>query len=200
MKTAYIRLYSEEELQRRLKQTEAMLREIYWDTYYRFDYYSRLEPMWLKYELTKYIVSESVIDDNLESWCPLNPHCLFIESDVEDSFSEKLKDAGTLLKGLDTIHSLCKSIQSSIHIDSSFYENKYMLVLQLASDIMCHFNAKNFNRQKMMHILSHLNHMFLNDYEVSYERVLDYAITEKYRSKMWLNDLIQKLNLIDDEA
>ena len=75
-----------------------------------------------------------------------------------------------------------------------------MLVLQLASDIMYHFNAKNFNRQKMMHILSHLNHMFLNDNEVSYERVLDYAITEKYRSKMWLNDLIQKLNLVDDEA
>lgn len=207
MKKIFVRIYSEEELRCKLKQTAAFLEKAKKEVSdARFCDYDLLYNIWLRYESTMYIVSRSILKDGNKFLSRSDSNSLYIAKEVDDNFSDELKDLNYLLNGLTSIRSLCDSIDFSLkynvyNLVPSFLQGRRNLIIEIASDIMRHFNADSFNRQKILDILDHLNDRFLKytDIEkVLYKEVLDRAIINKFREEKNLNDLILKLGLVEE--
>lgn len=95
MKSEYVRIYSEKELRRKVQQTSAMLKDmkqkIAADPSFRD--IDALTKMWLQYEFTRFVVSESLYSEDDEyAYEP----CLFVEREVENNYSDDLTDPNTV--------------------------------------------------------------------------------------------------------
>lgn len=207
MKTMFVSIYSQEELRLKLKQTEAFLKKVKDEVYDpRFCDYNLLYNIWFRYESTMYIISRSILKEGNKSLKRSDSHSLYVAKEVEDNFSDEWKDYNYLRNGLSSIRSLYDSIDFSLKYNTynlvpSFLQGRRELIKEIASDVMRHFNANSFDRQKILDILEHLNYHFLKDTDiekVSYEEVLDHAIINKLREEKNLDDLILKLDLVEE--
>lgn len=93
MKTKLVRIYSEVELQRKLKQMEALLLKIEKDVEgdRRYCDIDALSDAWEQYQATLYIVTKSAYDEDSYK---RKPYSLFVEREVEDDYSDDLKEPG----------------------------------------------------------------------------------------------------------
>lgn len=208
MKTEYVRIYSEDELQRMVKQTVALLRKINEEILEdeRYGDFDALHKMWVRYETTRYIVTESSFDEGLwEEEHKTYPESLFIEREVENDYSDELKNPDALHNGIVELQFLYNTIQSNL-LTRTFavqYEGDYrIIVIEIAADVMHHFNRDNFNRQKVLDILEHLNYKYLNNQgldKVSYDDVLRHAIANKFRREDMIEKLKTTLDLVEEK-
>ena len=208
MKTEYVRIYSEDELQRMVKQAVALLRKVGKDVLAdeRYGDFEALHKIWVRYETTRYIVTESAFDEGLlgEEYRTY-PESLFIEREVEDNYSDELKNPNALHNGIVDLQFLYNTIQSNL-LTRTFavkYEgDNRIIVIEIAADVMRHFNRDNFNRQKVVDILEHLNYKYLNNQgldKVSYDDVLRHAIANKFRQEDMIEKLKTTLGLVEEK-
>ena len=92
MKTKYVRIYSEEELRSKVQRISSMLKsmkqKIADDV--RFGDIAALTEMWVQYEMTRFVVTESFLEE--DEGYKYDPYSLYIEREVEDDYSDELKD------------------------------------------------------------------------------------------------------------
>lgn len=207
MKTEYVRLYTEEELHRRERQTIALLKRILEEVadFIHFCKFGALIDMWVQYESTRYIVSESLLLEDRYDRDDL--FSLFVSTTLEDDYSDELKDEESLHNGLVTMQLLYNRIQWELNyngfdLDQNLCPHKRFLVLVLAADIMRHFTRENYEREKMMEILDYLNYTYLADTDlddVFYEEVQQYALAKKSRQADLMDQLVSALDLEEDK-
>lgn len=169
MKTEYVRIYSEKELHRRVQQTSVMLKDmkqkIAADT--SFCDIDALTKMWLQYEFTRFVVSESLYSEDEEyAYEP----CLFVEREVENDYSDDLTDPSALHNGIVSMQFLFDSIQKQLSQRGGIISSQYMpmrtLVLDLATDICMHLNIFDAGEHKeFQNLLDHLNYTYLYNTE-----------------------------------
>ena len=196
MKSEYVRIYSEEELHHKVQQTTALLKRTKEQVKnFHFCDIPLLKNIWIRYESTRYIVSESLLLDN--RYYKEDSESLFIERQVEDNYSDVLPTSNQLHNGLVSMQFLYDTIQRYISYNlhdilPSQYQDPRMLVEEIASDIYCHIRPQESNEyQKMVNILAHLNYLYLYP---SYKDVelVDVAIAAYYKEQE-NNKVLQKL-------
>lgn len=205
MKTEFVRIYSEDELRHKVQQTTAslkMLKEQVKD--FHFCDISALKEMWIKYELTRYIVSESLLLE--DRYDKDEPESLFVERVVDDDYTDDLQDPNFLHNGLVSMQFLYESIQgfllcNAYDILSAQYQDKRLLVEEIGADIYMQLNpVENNDFPKMEDILEWVNYQYLYDtdeYEVLIEDVEDRVIDKTYNNTVMLEKLISTLDLVE---
>ena len=198
MKTEFIRIYSEEELLRKVRQTETMLQQIKEQvTDFHFCDIAALKDMWIQYESTRYIVSESMLIE--ERYCKDDSISLFVERQVEDDFSDDLHDPYTLHNGLVAMQFLYNSIKdylssyNAYQIQPDQYQDQFRLVEEIATDIYLHLNLQETNEYpKMVDILEWLNYQYVFPMNEDCVEMVDVAIAA-YNKEQEKNKVFQKL-------
>lgn len=206
MKTKYVRIYSEEELRSKVQRTSSMLKsmkqKIADDV--RFGDIAALTEMWVQYEMTRFVVTESFLEE--DEGYKYDPYSLYIEREVEDDYSDELKDPDSLHNGLVSLQFVFDDIQwllSNLRdIDRSQYMQKYDLVLDLATDIYRHLDHSDpSEHEKFLCLLDDLNYRYLNDTEcddVLKEEVIINEIARQCKEADTLDKLITTLDLVAD--
>ena len=206
MKTKYVRIYSEEELRSKVQQISSMLKsmkqKIADDV--RFGDIAALTEMWVQYEMTRFVVTESFLEE--DEGYKYDPYSLYIEREVEDDYSDELKDPDSLHNGLVSLQFVFDDIQwllSNLRdIDRSQYMQKYDLVLDLATDIYRHLDHSDpSEHEKFLCILDDLNYRYLNDTDcddVLKEEVVLNEIARQCKEADTLDKLITTLDLVAD--
>jgi hypothetical protein len=165
---------------------------------------SALKEMWIKYELTRYIVSESLLLE--DSYDKDEPESLFVERVVDDDYTDDLQDPNFLHNGLVSMQFLYESIQgfllcNAYDILSAQYQDKRLLVEEIGADIYMQLNpVENNDFPKMEDILEWVNYQYLYDtdeYEVLIEDVEDRVIDKTYNNTVMLEKLISTLDLVE---
>lgn len=203
MKSEYVRIYSEEELRHKVQLTSTMLKamkqKIADDPY--FSNIDALTDMWIQYEITRFVISESIyLEDERYMYDP----CLFIEREVENDYSDDLKDPSALHNGLISFQFLYDSIQTFLsehrNIDRSQYTNKRELVLDLATDTYRHFDHSDASEHaEFLNLMDYINYQYLNatDFdEVLIEEVILNEIAKQCKEADTLDKLITTLDLV----
>ena len=206
MKTKYVRIYSEEELRSKVQRISSMLKsmkqKIADDV--RFGDIAALTEMWVQYEMTRFVVTESFLEE--DEGYKYNPYSLYIEREVEDDYSDELKDPDSLHNGLVSLQFVFDDIQwllSNLRdIDRSQYMQKYDLVLDLATDIYRHLDHSDpSEHEKFLCLLDDLNYRYLNDTDcddVLKEEVVLNEIARQCKEADTLDKLITTLDLVAD--
>lgn len=206
MKTKYVRIYSEEELRSKVQRTSSMLKsmkqKIADDV--RFGDIAALTEMWVQYEMTRFVVTESFLEE--DEGYKYDPYSLYIEREVEDDYSDELKDPDSLHNGLVSLQFVFDDIQwllSNLRdIDRSQYMQKYDLVLDLATDIYRYLDHSDpSEHEKFLCLLDDLNYRYLNDTEcddVLKEEVIINEIARQCKEADTLDKLITTLDLVAD--
>ena len=206
MKTKYVRIYSEEELRSKVQRISSMLKsmkqKIADDV--RFGDIAALTEMWVQYEMTRFIVTESFLEE--DEGYKYDPYSLYIEREVEDDYSDELKDPDSLHNGLVSLQFVFDDIQwllSNLRdIDRSQYMQKYNLVLDLATDIYRHLDHSDpSEHEKFLCLLDDLNYRYLNDTDcddVLKEEVVLNEIARQCKEADTLDKLITTLDLVAD--
>ena len=206
MKTKYVRIYSEEELRSKVQRISSMLKsmkqQIADDV--RFGDIAALTEMWVQYEMTRFVVTESFLEE--DEGYKYNPYSLYIEREVEDDYSDELKDPDSLHNGLVSLQFVFDDIQwllSNLRdIDRSQYMQKYDLVLDLATDIYRHLDHSDpSEHEKFLCLLDDLNYRYLNDTDcddVLKEEVVLNEIARQCKEADTLDKLITTLDLVAD--
>lgn len=206
MKTKYVRIYSEEELRSKVQRISSMLKsmkqKIADDV--RFGDIAALTEMWVQYEMTRFVVTESFLEE--DEGYKYDPYSLYIEREVEDDYSDELKDPDSLHNGLVSLQFVFDNIQwllSNLRdIDRSQYMQKYNLVLDLATDIYRHLDHSDpSEHEKFLCLLDDLNYRYLNDTEcddVLKEEVIINEIARQCKEADTLDKLITTLDLVAD--
>jgi hypothetical protein len=181
MKTEFVCIYTEEELQHKVRHTEALLRHIKEQVSdFHFCDIPALKDMWIQYKLTHYIVSESMLLE--DQYYREDSTSLFVERLVEDDYSNDLIDPDSLHNGLVSMQFLYDSIQgylsfNAYDIHSGQYQNPQRLVKEIATDIYLHLNPTETNEYpKMVDILEYLNYIYLFSTDNDYIELVDVAI------------------------
>lgn len=206
MKTKYVRIYSEEELRSKVQRISSMLKsmkqKIADDV--RFGDIAALTEMWVQYEMTRFVVTESFLEE--DECYKYDPYSLYIEREVEDDYSDELKDPDSLHNGLVSLQFVFDDIQwllSNLRdIDRSQYMQKYDLVLDLATDIYRHLDHSDpSEHEKFLCLLDDLNYRYLNDTDcddVLKEEVVLNEIARQCKEADTLDKLITTLDLVAD--
>ena len=206
MKTKYVRIYSEEELRSKVQRISSMLKsmkqKIADDV--RFGDIAALTEMWVQYEMTRFVVTESFLEE--DEGYKYDPYSLYIEREVEDDYSDELKDPDSLHNELVSLQLVFDNIQwllSNLRdIDRSQYMQKYNLVLDLATDIYRHLDHSNpSEHEKFLCLLDDINYRYLNDTEcddVLKEEVIINEIARQCKEADTLDKLITTLDLVAD--
>ncbi len=206
MKTKYVRIYSEEELRSKVQRISSMLKsmkqKIADDV--RFGDIAALTKMWVQYEMTRFVVTESFLEE--DEGYKYDPYSLYIEREVEDDYSDELKDPDSLHSGLVSLQFVFDNIQwllSNLRdIDRSQYMQKYNLVLDLATDIYRHLDHSDpSEHEKFLCLLDNLNYRYLNDTEcddVLKEEVIINEVARQCKEADTLDKLITTLDLVAD--
>lgn len=206
MKTKYVRIYSEEELRSKVQRISSMLKsmkqKIADDV--RFGDIAALTEMWVQYEMTRFVVTESFLEE--DEGYKYDPYSLYIEREVEDDYSDELKDPDSLHNGLVSLQFVFDDIQwllSNLRdIDRSQYMQKYDLVLDLATDIYRHLDHSDpSEHEKFLCLLDDLNYRYLNDTEcddVLKEEVIINEIARQCKEADTLDKLITTFDLVAD--
>ncbi len=206
MKTKYVRIYSEEELRSKVQRISSMLKsmkqKIADDV--RFGDIAALTEMWVQYEMTRFVVTESFLEE--DEGYKYDPYSLYIEREVEDDYSDELKDPDSLHNGLVSLQFVFDDIQwllSNLRdIDRSQYMQKYDLVLDLATDIYRHLDHSDpSEHEKFLCLLDDLNYRYLNDTDcddVLKEEVVLNEIARQCKEADTLDKLITTLDLVAD--
>ena len=206
MKTKYVRIYSEEELRSKVQRISSMLKsmkqKIADDV--RFGDIAALTEMWVQYEMTRFVVTESFLEE--DEGYKYDPYSLYIEREVEDDYSDELKDPDSLHNGLVSLQFVFDDIQwllSNLRdIDRSQYMQKYNLVLDLATDIYRHLDHSDpSEHEKFLCLLDDLNYRYLNDTDcddVLKEEVVLNEIARQCKEADTLDKLITTLDLVAD--
>lgn len=206
MKTKYVRIYSEEELRSKVQRISSMLKsmkqKIADDV--RFGDIAALTEMWVQYEMTRFVVTESFLEE--DEGYKYDPYSLYIEREVEDDYSDELKDPDSLHNELVSLQLVFDNIQwllSNLRdIDRSQYMQKYDLVLDLATDIYRHLDHSDpSEHEKFLCLLDDLNYRYLNDTDcddVLKEEVVLNEIARQCKEADTLDKLITTLDLVAD--
>ena len=204
MKIEYVRIYSEEELRRKVQLTSTMLKTMKQKIIEtpNFGDVDTLTEMWVQYEITRFVVMESFLDED-ESY-KYDPYSLYVEREVEDDYSDELKDPDSLHNGLVSLQFVFDDIQwllSNLRdIDRSQSMQKYDLVLDLATDIYRHLDHSDpSEHEKFLCLLDDLNYRYLNDTDcddVLKEEVILNEIAKQCKEADTLNKLITSLDLV----
>ncbi len=207
MKTEFVRIYSEEELHRKVQQTTALLKKMKEQVRdFHFCDIPALKDMWIQYELTRYIVSESMLLE--ERYDKDEPESLFVERVVDDDYSDELQDPESLHNGLVSMQFLYESIQgfllcNAYDILPTQYQDKRLLVEEIGADVYMQLNpVENNEFQKMTDILEWVNYQYLYDtdeYEVLVEDVEDLVIDKTYNNTIMLEKLVSTLDLVEEK-
>ena len=209
MKTEFVRIYSEEELHRKVQQTTALLKKMKEQVRdFHFCDIPALKDMWIQYELTRYIVSESKSMLLEERYDKDEPESLFVERVVDDDYSDELQDPESLHNGLVSMQFLYESIQgfllcNAYDILPTQYQDKRLLVEEIGADVYMQLNpVENNEFQKMTDILEWVNYQYLYDtdeYEVLVEDVEDLVIDKTYNNTIMLEKLVSTLDLVEEK-
>lgn len=207
MKTEFVRIYSEEELHRKVQQTTALLKKMKEQVRdFHFCDIPALKDMWIQYELTRSIVSESMLLE--ERYDKDEPESLFVERVVDDDYSDELQDPESLHNGLVSMQFLYESIQgfllcNAYDILPTQYQDKRLLVEEIGADVYMQLNpVENNEFQKMTDILEWVNYQYLYDtdeYEVLVEDVEDMVIDKTYNNTIMLEKLVSTLDLVEEK-
>ena len=207
MKTEFVRIYSEDELHRKVQQTTALLKKMKEQVRdFHFCDIPALKDMWIQYELTRYIVSESMLLE--ERYDKDEPESLFVERVVDDDYSDELQDPESLHNGLVSMQFLYESIQgfllcNAYDILPTQYQDKRLLVEEIGADVYMQLNpVENNEFQKMTDILEWVNYQYLYDtdeYEVLVEDVEDLVIDKTYNNTIMLEKLVSTLDLVEEK-
>ena len=207
MKTEFVCIYSEEELHRKVQQTTALLKKMKEQVRdFHFCDIPALKDMWIQYELTRYIVSESMLLE--ERYDKDEPESLFVERVVDDDYSDELQDPESLHNGLVSMQFLYESIQgfllcNAYDILPTQYQDKRLLVEEIGADVYMQLNpVENNEFQKMTDILEWVNYQYLYDtdeYEVLVEDVEDLVIDKTYNNTIMLEKLVSTLDLVEEK-
>lgn len=204
MRAEYIRIYSEEELHRKVQQTSAMLlvmKQKIADNS-KFCDIDALRDMWIQYESTRFIVTESFPLDYLEDdEYSCLPDGLYVQREVDDDYSDDLQDPDSLHNGLVSLQFIYDSIQALLNeqstIDCSRYIDMRSLVLNLAADIYRHLEPCEYDHY--LRILDNLNWRYLKDVYhngvLEYD-VVSYILAKKDKTQAALDNLITTLGLV----
>ena len=206
MKLELVRIYSEDELNQKLRQTEAQLQKLDQETTdHSFCDTSALKELWIKFESTRYIVTESLLLD--EVWFRDDPHRLFVEREVSDDYSDELQDEAGIHNRLISLQFKLDSLLSSqryktYFIDKSMYIDKRAAVLEIALDVYRHLDMTNAgDSQKIEDVVDWLNYLYLYNEDCDYvnmnEVALNFLLKEEQEQEL-INDLKSRLNLIED--
>lgn len=162
----------------------------------------RRKDMWIQYESTRYIVSESMLLE--ERYDKDDPESLFIERQVENDYSDDLHDPDSLHNGLVSLQFLYKSIQGFLsygayQFQPDQYEDPNRLVEEIAADIYMHLNPYETNEYpKMVAILEYLNYTYIyptgNDFVELFD-VVQRAYNKEQENNKVLKKLIDTLDL-----
>ena len=197
MKTEYLRIYSEEELHRKMQQTTSLLKRIKEKVKdFHFCDIPALKDMWIQYESTRYIVSESLLLE--ERYYKNDSISLFIERQVEDDYSDDLQDPDSLHNNLVAMQFLYESIKDFIannayQIQPEQYQDPFRLVEDIASDIYLHIKPQETNEYpKVVDILDHLNYIYVYPTSNDFVEMVDVAI-EAYNKEQEKGQVYQKL-------
>jgi len=203
MKTEFVRIYSEEELHRKIRQASTRLKilkqKIADDP--RFCDIEALIDMWVQYESTRFIVTESFLTE--EEGYKYDPYSLYVEREVEDDYSVELEDPDSLHNGLVSLQFMFDYIQTLLsehrNIDCSQYMNMHALVLDLTTDIYFHLNCSNVSENdKFLYLLDDLNYRYIYNTKweiVPKELVVLNIIAKRCETETNLEKLITTLNL-----
>lgn len=207
MKTEFVRIYSEDELHRKVQQTTALLKKMKKQVRdFHFCDIPALKDMWIQYELTRYIVSESMLLE--ERYDKDEPESLFVERVVDDDYSDELQDPESLHNGLVSMQFVYESIQgfllcNAYDILPTQYQDKRLLVEEIGADVYMQLNpVENNEFQKMTDILEWVNYQYLYDtdeYEVLVEDVEDLVIDKTYNNTIMLEKLVSTLDLVEEK-
>jgi hypothetical protein len=207
MKSEFVRIYSEQELRHKVQQTTALLKQMKEQVKnFHFCDISALKDMWIQYESTRYIVSESMLLE--ERYDKDDPESLFIERQVENDYSDDLHDPDSLHNGLVSMQFLYESIQgfllcNAYDILPTQYQDKRLLVEEIGADVYMQLNpVENNEFQKMTDILEWVNYQYLYDtdeYEVLVEDVEDLVIDKTYNNTIMLEKLVSTLDLVEEK-
>lgn len=207
MKTEFVRIYSEDELHRKVQQTTALLKKMKEQVRdFHFCDIPALKDMWIQYELTRYIVSESMLLE--ERYDKDEPESLFVERVVDDDYSDELQDPESLHNGLVSMQFVYESIQgfllcNAYDILPTQYQDKRLLVEEIGVDVYMQLNPVDNNEfQKMTDILEWVNYQYLYDtdeYEVLVEDVEDLVIDKTYNNTIMLEKLVSTLDLVEEK-
>ena len=208
MKLELVRIYSEEELNDKLRQTEVLLRKLEQETTdHSFCDTPALKELWVKFETTRYIVAESLLLD--DRYCRDAAQSLFVERYVDNDYSDELKDEAAIHNKLIELQFRFDSLLSSqkyktYYIDKSMYVDNHQAVVEIATDIYSHLDISNEDdSQKIEDIVAWLNYIYLHENkwdEVDMnEIVLNYILKEEQRNEL-ISTLKSRLNLIEDTA
>ena len=207
MKTEFVRIYSEDELHRKVQQTTALLKKMKEQVRdFHFCDIPALKDMWIQYELTRYIVSESMLLE--ERYDKDEPESLFVERVVDDDYSDELQDPESLHNGLVSMQFVYESIQgfllcNAYDILPTQYQDKRLLVEEIGADVYMQLNpVENNEFQKMTDILEWVNYQYLYDtdeYEVLVEDVEDLVIDKTYNNTIMLEKLVSTLDLVEEK-
>ena len=208
MKLELVRIYSEEELNDKLRQTEVLLRKLEQETTdHSFCDTPALKELWVKFETTRYIVAESLLLD--DRYCRDAAQSLFVERYVDNDYSDELKDEAAIHNKLIALQFRFDSLLSSqkyktYYIDKSMYVDNHQAVVEIATDIYSHLDISNEDdSQKIEDIVAWLNYIYLHENkwdEVDMnEIVLNYILKEEQRNEL-ISTLKSRLNLIEDTA
>ena len=197
-----IRFYKDSKVQRISSMLKSMKQKIADDV--RFGDIAALTEMWVQYEMTRFVVTESFLEE--DEGYKYDPYSLYIEREVEDDYSDELKDPDSLHNGLVSLQFVFDDIQwllSNLRdIDRSQYMQKYNLVLDLATDIYRHLDHSDpSEHEKFLCLLDDLNYRYLNDTDcddVLKEEVVLNEIARQCKEADTLDKLITTLDLVAD--
>ena len=208
MKLELVRIYSEEELNDKLRQTEVLLRKLEQETTdHSFCDTPALKELWVKFEATRYIVAESLLLD--DRYCRDAAQSLFVERYVDNDYTDELKDEAAIHNKLIALQFRFDSLFSSqkyktYYIDKSMYVDNHQAIVEIATDIYSHLDISNEDdSQKIEDIVTWLNYIYL--YEDKWDEVdmneivLNYILKEEQRNEL-ISTLKSRLNLIEDTA
>ena len=202
MKTAYVPIYSEEELLKKIKSTEAIIlktkNEVLQSTYsedsYLFGY------VWCAYELVRYVVSDFLDGDDYE-WYDR----LFIEKEVDDDYVFEPKQLDTLHNSLISLKFEYNQFRDAVsqYYDYQYVENGKDAVTFIITDIFLKVNPQtDDDYQKLAYILEDLNRTYIyckDNYtygdEVTWEQMFDYVNAYIDHQKDMIAQLKTRLDL-----
>lgn len=182
MQTAFVPIYTEEELLKKIKSTEAIIlktkNEVLQSTYsedsYLFGY------VWCAYELVRYVVSD-FLDGDYYEWYDR----LFIEKEVDDDYVFEPKQLDTLHNSLIALKFEYNQFRDAVsqYYDYHYVENGKEAVTFIITDIFLKINPEtDDDYQKLAYILEDLNRTYIScndDYtygdEVTWEQMFDYV-------------------------
>ena len=199
MKSAYVRIYTEEELHHKIQVVRGMIAQLEREMDFYFCDIPRVEELWIKYETARYVVTRSFEEyDWIDS--------LFIEREVEDDYDENPKDEAGLHNELialqfqynSLISILPNSVKDYVH---RIFENKRKLVLEIATDIYRHLSVvepeENNKMEMILDWLNYDNSLEKWRNEVEYDEVILHAMRKTDDERDMLLLLKDRLNLVE---